>query len=394
MTESTTLEERASYLRTRFHQVFGREAATVVRAPGRVNLIGEHTDYNDGYVLPIAIDRSILVAAAPRDDRRVVLHSLDFDEGAQFSLDDIRRAAEGHWSNYERGVALYLQERGVTLTGLEAVITGDVPIGSGLSSSAAVEVVTAYAFQVLSGFDLSRVEMALICQRAENRFVGMNCGIMDQFISALGQRDRALLIDCRSLDYELVPIPAGVKIIVCDTGVRRGLVDSEYNARRQECEEGVRTLGEHLPGVKALRDVSVSQFERYKDELPKVVRRRCRHVINENDRVLRGVEALKKGDLAGFGQLMNESHISLRDDYEVSCRELDIMVEAAWAIEGTYGSRLTGAGFGGSTVSLVADEAVETFQTQVAEAYQAATGLKPQIYVCRAEEGASEIKLK
>ncbi len=394
MTESTTLEERASYLRTRFHQVFGREAATVVRAPGRVNLIGEHTDYNDGYVLPIAIDRSILVAAAPRDDRRVVLHSLDFDEGAQFSLDDIRRAAEGHWSNYERGVALYLQERGVTLTGLEAVITGDVPIGSGLSSSAAVEVVTAYAFQVLSGFDLSRVEMALICQRAENRFVGMNCGIMDQFISALGQRDRALLIDCRSLDYELVPIPAGVKIIVCDTGVRRGLVDSEYNARRQECEEGVRTLGEHLPGVKALRDVSVSQFERYKDELPKVVRRRCRHVINENDRVLRGVEALKKGDLAGFGQLMNESHISLRGDYEVSCRELDIMVEAAWAIEGTYGSRLTGAGFGGSTVSLVADEAVETFQTQVAEAYQAATGLKPQIYICRAEEGASEIKLK
>ncbi|MFB0546499.1 MAG: galactokinase [Anaerolineae bacterium] len=394
MTESTTLEERASYLRTRFHQVFGREAATVVRAPGRVNLIGEHTDYNDGYVLPIAIDRSILVATAPRDDRRVVLHSLDFDEGAQFSLDDIRRAAEGHWSNYERGVALYLQERGVTLTGLEAVITGDVPIGSGLSSSAAVEVVTAYAFQVLSGFDLSRVEMALICQRAENRFVGMNCGIMDQFISALGQRDRALLIDCRSLDYELVPIPAGVKIIVCDTGVRRGLVDSEYNARRQECEEGVRTLGEHLPGVKALRDVSVSQFERYKDELPKVVQRRCRHVINENDRVLRGVEALKKGDLAGFGQLMNESHISLRDDYEVSCRELDIMVEAAWAIEGTYGSRLTGAGFGGCTVSLVADEAVETFQTQVAEAYQAATGLKPQIYVCRAEEGASEIKLK
>ncbi|MGQ9626470.1 MAG: galactokinase [Anaerolineae bacterium] len=378
--------EKTERMRARFREVFAREAQVVVRAPGRVNLIGEHTDYNDGFVMPIAIDRSIFIAASPRSDRKVIFHSEDFSERAEFSLDSIDRAPAGHWSNYERGVAYYLKEKGLKFSGLEAIITGDVPIGSGLSSSAAVEVATAYTFQVLNGFELSRPEMALLCQRAENLFVGMQCGIMDQFISALGQRNKALVIDCRSLLYDPVPLPAGARFVVCDTMVRRGLLDSEYNARRRECEEGAR-----LFGVKALRDVSWEEFESRQGELPDAVRRRCRHVVSENERVLRGAEALRRGDLLTFGRLMYESHLSLRDDYEVSCRELDIMVEIARRVEGTYGARLTGAGFGGCTVNLVDEEKAEDFRAQVAEAYRAETGTEPQIYICRAEEGASVI---
>jgi galactokinase len=381
-----------------FEEIFGCPPATVVRAPGRVNLIGEHTDYNDGYVLPVAIDRSILVAAAPRPDRQVVLHALDFDQQAEFSLDDIRHDAQHPWSNYQRGVAFFLQKRGFELPGVNAVISGDIPVGSGLSSSAAVEVAAAYTWQVLSGFPLSRVELALLCQQAENEFVGMKCGIMDQFISALGQRDHALLIDCRTLEHEGVKLRVGessscppATIVVCDTMKRRGLVDSEYNARRRECEEGVRLLRKHLPEIKALRDVSPAQFERYKGDLPEVVRRRCRHIVYENERVLQSVGALRGNDLATFGRLMNESHVSLRDDYQVSCQELNVMVEAAWRAEGVYGSRLTGAGFGGCTVSLVSREAVERFRAQVAAEYQAATGIEPQIYVCAVEDGVGEV---
>jgi len=391
--------ERQETVKKRFLEIFGHEPTTVVRAPGRVNLIGEHTDYNDGYVLPVAIDRSIRMAAAPRPDRQVVLHALDFNQRTEFSLDDLQHDTQHPWSNYQRGVAFFLQEQGFALPGMNAVLSGDIPIGSGLSSSAAVEVATAYTWQVLSGFSLNRVELALLCQRAENEFVGMKCGIMDQFISALGQRDHALLIDCRTLEHELVRLGAAdgsprpsATIVICDTMKRRGLVDSEYNARRRECEEGVHLLQKHLPGIKALRDVSPAQFERYQDSLPEVVRRRCRHVVYENERVLQSVEALKGGDLATFGRLMNESHISLRDDYQVSCRELDVMVEAAWQIEGVYGSRLTGAGFGGCTVNLVAEEAVERFHAHVAAEYQAATGIEPQIYVCTIEEGVEEVR--
>jgi galactokinase len=393
------VQTRTVDLRQRYEEVFGCQPATVVRAPGRVNLIGEHTDYNDGYVLPVAIDRSILMAAAPRPDRQVVLQALDFDhQWAEFSLDDIRHDAQHPWSDYQRGVAFFLQKRGFDLLGLNAVISGDIPIGSGLSSSAAVEVAAAYTWQVLSGFSLSRVELALLCQQAENEFVGMKCGIMDQFISALGQRDHALLIDCRTLEHELVELGASegsprpsATIVVCDTMKRRGLVDSEYNARRRECEEGVRLLQRRLPGIKALRDVSPAEFERYQEDLPEVVRRRCRHIVYENARVLQSVEALREGDLATFGRLMNESHVSLRDDYQVSCRELNVMIEAAWQVEGAYGSRLTGAGFGGCTVSLVAEEAVERFHAHVAAEYQATTDVEPQIYVCAVEDGVGEV---
>ncbi len=376
----------------RFAGVFGGEPSAVVRAPGRVNLIGEHTDYNDGYVLPVAIDRSVLVATAPRGDRQVVIHALDFGETVTFSLDNIEPDQAQAWSNYQRGVAYFLEERGFELPGLNAVVVGDVPIGSGLSSSAAVEVSMAYTWQMLAGFEMSRVELALLCQRAENEFVGMNCGIMDQFVSALGRRHHALLIDCRSLDYQPVPLPAGAAIIVADTMKRRGLVDSEYNTRRQECEEGVRILQRYLPQVRALRDVSMAQFKVQSSKLKaQNVRRRCRHIIYENERVLKSVAALQAGDLAAFGQLMNESHASLRDDYEVSCAELDIMVEAAWQVDGVYGSRMTGAGFGGCTVSLVAEEAAEDFRARVAAAYEEATGIVPQIYVCRAEDGVSKL---
>lgn len=376
-------------IRQRFAEIFGGEPVAVVRAPGRVNLIGEHTDYNDGCVLPVAIDRSVLVAAAPRDDRQVVIYALDFGESVEFSLDDIRHDQTKTWSNYQRGVAYFLEERGIKLPGLNAVVTGDVPIGSGLSSSAAVEVSMAYTWQVLTGFKLSRVELALLCQRAEHEFVGMNCGIMDQFVSALGQRDHALLIDCRSLHYQPVPLPAEAAVVVADTMKRRGLLDSEYNTRRQECEEGVRILQRYLPEARSLRDISAAQFVEYKAQLSEKVRKRCRHVIYENERVLRGVAALRAGDLDAFGWLMNESHSSLRNDYEVSCPELDIMVKAAWKVDGVYGSRMTGAGFGGCTVSLVAEEAIEDFQIQVAAAYEEATGIVPQIYVCRAEDGVA-----
>ena len=380
-----------SNVRQRFAEIFGAEPAAVVRAPGRVNLIGEHTDYNDGYVLPVAIDRSILVAASPRDDRQVIIHTLDFGESVTFSLDDIEHDQAQAWSNYQRGVAYFLEEQGFKLPGLNAVIVGDVPIGSGLSSSAAIEVSMAYTWQVLAGFELSRVQLALLCQRAENEFVGINCGIMDQFVSALGQRDHALLIDCRSLYHQPVPLPAGAAIIVADTMKRRGLVDSEYNARRRECEEGVRILQRYLPQVQALRDVSTDQFVEYEGQLPENVRKRCRHIIYENERVLRSVAALQAGALAAFGQLMNESHASLRDDYEVSCAELDIMAEAAWKVGGVYGSRMTGAGFGGCTVSLVTEEVIEDFRGQVAADYEEATGIVPQIYVCRAEDGVAEV---
>ncbi|HID65021.1 MAG TPA: galactokinase, partial [Anaerolineae bacterium] len=331
------------------------------------------------------------VAAASRQDRQVVIHALDFGESVAFSLDRIERDQARPWSNYQRGVACFLEERGFDLPGLNAVIIGDIPIGSGLSSSAAVEVSMAYAWQVLAGFELSPVELALLCQRAENEFVGMNCGIMDQFVAALGQRDHALLIDCRSLEYRPISLPAKAAIVVADTMRRRGLVDSEYNARRRECEEGVRILQRYLPDIQALRDVSVRQFAEHGEQLPGKVRQRCRHVIYENERVLRSVAALRAGDLLAFGRLMNESHISLRDDYEVSCPELDIMVEVAWRVDGVYGSRMTGAGFGGCTVSLVAEGAVEDFRVEVAAAYKEATGIAPKIYVCRAEDGVSKL---
>jgi galactokinase len=383
------LENRLQALSEGFKKTFGAPPEIIVSAPGRVNLIGEHTDYNDGYVLPIAINREILIAASPTSTQSVNVYSADFDKSSSFSLDNITHDEVNGWSNYIRGVADTLIKRRCRIQGANMAIQGDVPLGSGLSSSAALEVAAATAFQAINGFEMSGAEMALLCQTAENQFVGVNCGIMDHFISRLGKKDHALFVDCRSLDHELVPMPAsGVKVIVSDTRKSRGLVDSEYNLRRAQCEEAVALLGKHIPGIKALRDVTMPDLQRYGGDLPPIARQRAEYVIAENDRVLGSVDALKRGDIVLFGRLMNEAHEGVRDLYEVSCRELDIMVEAAQRIVGVYGSRMTGAGFGGCTVSLVADSAVEEFLEQVPREYHARTGIEPIVYVCSSEDGS------
>jgi len=383
------LENRIPCLTNKFIEIYGVPPQTIVRAPGRVNLIGEHTDYNDGYVLPIAIDRDILIGAAPSAEPTVCLYSVNFDRISMFSLDDIMRDPINDWSDYPRGVAYMLQKRRKKIGGANLVIQGDIPLAAGLSSSAALEVASAMAFQALDEFEMSGPEMALLCQAAENEFVGVNCGIMDQFISRLGRKNHALFIDCRTLEHEAVPLPEdGIKVIVADTLKKRGLVDSEYNVRRAQCEEAVSILRTYLPSIKALRDVTAPDFRRYGRELPPTVRRRAEHVIMENSRVLESVEALRHGKLALFGRLMNQSHESLCDKYEVSCRELNALAEAAWRIPGVYGSRMTGAGFGGCTVSLVAADAVEEFLERVPAEYRARIGVTPSVYVCTPEGGA------
>ncbi len=369
-----------------FEQTFDREPTYWLAAPGRVNMIGEHTDYNDGFVLPSAIDRHVLMAVTPRSDKQVHLVAADFGAVTHFDLAEIVHDERQRWSNYQRGVAWALQGAGYELSGMNAVLTSDVPVGSGLSSSAAIEVAMAFAFQLVSGIDLDGVERALICQKAENEFVGMNCGIMDQYIVSLGQRDHALLIDCRSLDYTPVPIPDGCDVVICDTKKRRGLVDSEYNRRRQECEKGAQIMG-----VEALRDVTPEMFAEKQDALDEITRRRCRHVVTEDQRTLDAVAALERGDVDGFGELMNASHVSLRDDYEVSCFELDTMVDAAWRQEGTLGARMTGAGFGGCTVNLVQATSTPQFVEAVTAEYAQVTGISPDVYVCQAEEGVREL---
>jgi galactokinase len=381
-------------IQTEFTKIFSAPPEHIIRAPGRVNLIGEHTDYNDGFVLPIAIDREVLIAAHKRADRSVRMVALDLrGEHSEFSLDaPIERDDAHRWSNYIRGVARVLQQHGLMLPGLDLVIHGDVPIGSGLSSSAALEVCAATTFQVFSGFALDQVALAQLCQKAENEFVGVKSGIMDQFISALAREGHALLIDCRDLSYRNVPLPRGATIIVCDTMKRRGLVDSEYNTRRAECEEAVRLLAAKLSKpIGALRDVSVQEFARFDKDLPPTIAKRARHVITENARVLDAVAAAQRNDLATFGALMDASHASLRDDYQVSCAELDTMVEIARKQPGCLGARLTGAGFGGCTVNLVEDGAMPAFVANVAREYQTRTGLAAQIYACRAMAGAGVV---
>ncbi|MCC6729630.1 MAG: galactokinase [Chthonomonadales bacterium] len=381
-----------SAVAARFADMYGGEPAFVVRAPGRVNLIGEHTDYNDGFVFPAAIDFDVVVAGSPRPDGQVRLYSDTFGESATFSLDAIARTDETPWSNYPRGVAQVLGQEGHALVGMNAVVAGNVPLGSGLSSSAAIEVASCLAYEAAGGFTIEPVQRALLCQRAEREFVGVQCGIMDQFISTLGREAHALFIDTRTLEYRPVPIPReGVSLLIANTNKPRGLVQSAYNERRAECEEAVRALREVLPEVMALRDVSADDLAEHSGRLSEVVRKRARHVVTENARVLDSVRALEAGDVARFGRLMNESHASLRDDYQVSCRELDVLVEAAQAQNGVYGSRMTGAGFGGCTVSLARTEAVESVRRAVAPVYRAETGLETTFYVCRASEGASRV---
>lgn len=371
-----------------------RPDVAVFRAPGRVNLIGEHTDYNDGFVLPVAIDRDVLIVASPREDERVILHALHYGETAEFRLDRVEPVPGDTWVRYVKGVAAVLQQEGMHLRGMNGVIEGTVPIGAGLSSSAALEVATALTFCTLGGIDLQRVRLAQLCQRAENEYVGVQCGIMDQFISCLARPRSALFLDCRTLVYEHIPFEASdYALVIANTNRPRGLVDSAYNQRRQECEEGVRVIGHHVPGVRALRDVSVEVFEQYRTALPDKIGRRCEHVITENARVHQSVDALGRRDFARFGRLMNESHDSLRDRYEVSCRELDVMVDIARSSPGVVGSRMTGAGFGGCTISLVAIGQVSHLEQAIREEYPARTDLRPDVYVCHPAGGAEIVKV-
>ncbi len=388
---SESLAQRVAALQQTFVQRYGREPQIVVRAPGRVNLIGEHTDYNDGFVLPAAIDLDVLLAAARRDDERVHLLAVDLNGEDEFSLTAVTRHEERQWPNYHRGVAAMLQARGYRLVGADVAFSSNIPIGAGLSSSAAVEVAAAFGFLTLAGQEMDRAQMALACQQAEHEYAGVPCGIMDQLISALGRADHALLIDCRDLSYRHVPVPRGVRIVVADTSVRRDLASSEYRVRRAQCEDAVEVLRAELPGIRALRDVSLDDLQRYRHLLPDVVFRRARHVISENQRVLDTVAALERGDLACVGRLLTESHRSLRDDYDVSSPELDAMVEAAMAVPGCFGSRLTGAGFGGCTVSLVADGAVDDFVSHLSQAYRERIGRLAMVYVTRAADGVGLI---
>jgi galactokinase len=377
-------------LKQRFSDLYAGEPR-VYRAPGRVNLIGEHTDYNDGFVMPAAIDLFTWVAASPREDRRLRVRSENYSDGVEADLDDPGLRARGHWSDYPLGVAVALERAGCHLRGADLLIRSEVPIGSGLSSSAALEVAVACALLASSGLSVDPTELAKLCQRAENDFVGMRCGIMDQFVSCHARAGHALMLDCRSLDYRLLPLAEEARLVICNSMVKHELATGEYNRRREQCESGVRHLAKSLAGARALRDVTIGELEQHKAVMPEVIYRRCRHVITENARVLAAADALGRGELFKFGQLMYESHISLRDDYEVSSKELDLLVEIAREADGVYGARMTGGGFGGCAVNLVRTESVEQFKLSVAARYEQLTGRVPDIYVSEAAAGAGPV---
>jgi len=371
-----------------FERLFGATPETIARAPGRVNLIGEHTDYNQGFVLPAAIDRYVYFAGRRRADRRVRLKSLDFQDGVELDLNGLQRDGQHPWSNYVGGVAKYLEEGGHRLPGADVVFGGDVPREAGLSSSAAVEVAAAAFWQSLVGLKFDPVYLVKLARRAENEFVGVPSGIMDQFISALGRQDHALLLDCRDLHYRHVPLRDDVKIVVCNSGVKRALAKSEYEVRVQQCREAVAQVSHAGRAVKSLREVTLDDLEGARNRLSDVVMRRARHVVTENQRVLDAVKVLQEGDLNRFGELMNASHESLRDDYEVSSKELDVLVEIARQQPGVLGARMTGAGFGGCTVNLVREDTAPAFVQAVQEGYKRILGLPAETYIFRASDGA------
>jgi galactokinase len=368
-----------------FQERYSAHPRFVVRAPGRVNLIGEHTDYNDGFVLPMAIDRAIWIALRPLQDHQIACFSLDLETEVHFSLDSFQKGGE-KWGEYLKGVTWAMQEAGMNLTGWEGVLAGDVPVGAGLSSSAALEMAIARANAVVSEVNWDPKTFALLGQRAENIWVGVQCGIMDQLVSAAGLEGQGLLIDCRSLEVQPIPLPPETSVVILDTGTRRGLVESAYNERRKQCE-----IAAQFFNVPALRDVSSEQFEASAHELDKVTRKRAWHVITENERTLMAAKAMRSGDAKALGQLMDASHESLRDDFEVSSEPLDRMVSLARSSPACFGARMTGAGFGGCAVALVQEAKIEYFTTQIADDYQKKTNLEPKVYICKASRGAEVI---
>ncbi len=380
-----------------FHEIFGRAPAHIVRAPGRVNLLGEHVDYNDGFVLPAAIDRATYIAFSPTGTDRSTLVAVDMDQKASFLPETVpvKTQADGsplpEWALYPAGVMWSLNGEALSTPAMNAVFASDVPRGSGLSSSASVEMAFAIAWQTLSGWTLPPMKRALLGQKAENQYVGVNCGIMDQFASACGVENKLLLLDCRSLEWKTIPLPEDVSIVIADTSVRRKLTSGEYNKRRDACEEAVRLLKHDLPHIQSLRDVSVEEFNRFAGKLPDEVSKRARHVVEEIERSNQAESLLDAGNIQHFGELMNQCHTSLRDYYEVSSPELNVMASIAQSLDGCYGARLTGAGFGGCTVNLVAREKADEFAQALAAGYEAQTALHPDIYITRASNGAELI---
>ncbi len=380
-------------VRQKFAEVYQtKEKIILVRAPGRVNLIGEHTDYNGGLVLPVAIKQAVYIGGLPRADREIHLYSCNMKEKLKFNLDAIKSDNLHLWGNYIKGVFLLLEEK-VKLRGMNLLIEGDVPIGAGLSSSAAIEVACAYIAGLISGFKIKMVELAKLCQRAENEFVGTKCGLMDQLVCCVGKEGTALFLNCLNEKYRFIPFKDdNLVLIVCNTGVKRELASSKYNLRRRECGEALSILKKFAPDAKCLGDISPDMYEKHREQLPPAILKRCEHVFSENERVERGVRALTEGDVQNFGQLMDESHKSLRDKYEVSCKELDIMVEIARGVEGVLGARMTGGGFGGSTVNLVEKEAVPKFKEAVSSEYLKRTSKKAEIYCVEAGAGVRELE--
>jgi len=374
-----------------FQQLFGSaEGMRTFRAPGRVNLIGEHTDYNLGFVLPVALDLATTVATAPSRDRMLRIYSQQRQEMRQWKVEELAELAPAHdWSDYPAGVARELILAGFPIQPANLLIASTVPEGSGLSSSAALEVSSALA--LLHGRTLNPLELALLCQRAERNFVGMPCGIMDQYISVFGRRNCAVEIDCRSQGHRLVDLPAGITFVAVNTMVKHALASSAYRERVAECAAAVAGIGQRFRGVESLRDVSPEQLAAVEPQLMETVARRARHVVTEDDRVGRFVEASAAGDLRQMGQLMLDSHASLRDDYEVSCEELDFLVQAATAIDGVYGSRMTGGGFGGCTVTLLRADSAKAFAAKIVDAYRDRFDVTPAVYACQPSDGAGAL---
>ncbi|MFL6375731.1 MAG: galactokinase [Pyrinomonadaceae bacterium] len=370
-------------------------APRAFRAPGRVNLIGEHTDYNDGFVMPFALDRDCVTVAALRDDDTVNARALDLDETAGFKFSDQPQKQTGGWRDYVEGIIRLLGERHRVTRGMDLVFSSTVPMGGGLSSSAALLTSVGLAYLTLTGVDYEREELALVAQQAEHEYVGMRSGIMDQFTAVFGRRDHAMLLDCRSREIEQKPLDTleDAKFIVCDSKVQHSLASSEYNQRRAQCELGVKILRRELGNIDALRDVTPEEIEAYREVLPEIVYRRCKHVVTEDQRVLAAAEALESGNVERMGELMLSSHQSLKFDYQVSCPELDLLVDAAKEIDGVYGARMTGGGFGGCTVNLIREDVEEVFRKVVADIYQGTFGIEPDIYAFEAADGASEIAL-
>ncbi len=383
-------------LKNKFAEIFGTDKTPrLFCAPARVNLIGEHTDYNGGHVFPCALSFNTYVAAAKRGDSKIRLYSLNFEKTGLVEADLTQLAfnKKQDWANYPLGVFWAMLQRGLPPAGADLLFWGDVPLGAGLSSSASIELAAAVTLNTLFALGLPHTELAKIGQEAENQFVGMNCGIMDQFASAMGKANHAILLNCNTLAYEYAPLELkGVSILICNTNKPHNLIESKYNERRSQSEHALRQLQSRLP-IKALGELSEEAFEANKELITDPVeRKRAKHAVYENQRTLKAEQALKAGDLEKFGQLMNASHISLRDDYEVTGAELDAMAQAAWKQPGVLGARMTGGGFGGCVVALVKDEAVEAFKRNVAQEYEAKTGYKPDFYIAAAGDGARELK--